>query len=215
MNKEFVFVCSLSILLPLIAGIIRFKKISESYYPLLVLLAIGLANELICYFLFSDKSNAIPTNIYYLIEALMLVWQFRSWRNVLKDKRVYQSLQTALVIAWVIDKIVLKNLHQFTLYFTVLSSLIIVLLSVNQLNWLITNDRKKLIRNPIFIICNAIVFYFSYQVMAEVFYYFAPEQTLKKDIFGILVYVNLAYNIFLFIAILCIPPKRTFLKPLL
>lgn len=193
---------------------IRFKKIPESYYPFLILLAIGLVNELICYFFFSDK-NAIPTNIYYLIEALMLVWQFRSWKNILKDKRVYQSMQIFLIVAWVIDKIVLKNIQQFTLNFTVLSSLIIVLLSVNQLNWLITNDRKKLIRNPIFIICNAIVFYFSYQVMAEVFYYFAPEQTLKKDIFVILVYVNLAYNILLFIAILCIPPKRTFLKPLL
>lgn len=214
MNKLLVFYLSLSILFPFITILIRSRKISESYFPLLLLLLVGVVNELVCYFFFSHKSSALPTNIYFLLEALLLAWQFRNWKHVLQDKTRYTIIQNTLVIVWFVDYIVMQNLDKYTLPFNLFASLLLVLLAVNQLNWLIINDRKNLIKNPIFLICNAVVIYFSYKIVAEVFYYYATEQSIKRNIFVIEVFVNVVFNILLFLAILCITPKKIFTKQL-
>jgi len=214
MNKLLVFYLSLSILFPFLTILIRFRNLSESYFPLFLLLLVGVVNELVCYFFFSHNSSAIPTNIYFLLEALLLIWQFRNWKHVLQNKTRYTIIQVSLAILWFVDYIVLQNLDKYTLPFNLYASLLLVLLAVNQLNWLIINDRKNLIKNPIFLICNAVVIYFSYKIVAEVFYYYATEQSIKRNIFVIEVFVNVVFNILLFLAILCITPKKIFTKQL-
>ncbi|HQE12495.1 MAG TPA: hypothetical protein PLQ78_07085, partial [Flavipsychrobacter sp.] len=65
MNKLLVFYLSLSILFPFLTILIRFRNLSESYFPLFLLLLVGVVNELVCYFFFSHISSALLTNIYF------------------------------------------------------------------------------------------------------------------------------------------------------
>ncbi len=213
MQKAIAFLLSLSILLPLIAGLVRYRKIPASYHPLLYLIGIGFVNELLCYAVFYNNSM-IPVNFYYILEFLLFAWQFHLWKNILRSKKIFYILIGLMTVFWIIDKVVICGFTRFSPLFQVCYSLILVLLSVNQLNWLIVNDRGDIVRHPIFIICISVIIFFSYKVLTEIFYYYAPEKAIKNNIFVIQSYMNVGYNILLALAILCIPQKRTFTLPL-
>lgn len=213
MSRSLAFILSLSILFPLLTGLIRYRNIPVSYRPLIYALGIGLVNEVVCYTLFYSSSNALPTNIYFLCEAMLLTWQFHAWKNTLKQKWAFLLLEGILLASWTIENIVLGRIYDFSPVFQVGYSLILILLSVNQLNWLIVNERGVITRNAVFLICVAIIVFFSYKVLAEIFYYYAPEKIIKNNIFGIESYLNVGYNILLATAISCIPPKRIFILP--
>jgi hypothetical protein len=212
MNKYQAFLLSLSIILPTIAGVVRYRSIPASYRPLIYILLLGLATELTCYLFFYHTSNALPVNIYILFEFLLFTWQFRSWKNILQHKGLFISLITALSSLWVFNNIIMGRINTFNLTFQVVYSLALVLLAVNQLNWLVVNERGLIFRNAKFIVCMAIIVFFSYKAMTEIFYYYAPHNTIKSNIYVIESYLNVAYNIMLTIAIICIPPKNNFIQ---
>ncbi len=214
MNKSDAFVLSLSILIPTVTGLVRYRNIPVSYRPLIYLLLIGLLNELVCYFFFYYTSNAIPTNIYFLCEFLLFTIQFRKWRNILKRDWLYKALLVIMTGLWFFENIILQRINIFSPLFQVSYSFVLILIAVNQLNWLIVNEKNNIISNPIFITCIAIIIFFSYKVLMEVFYYYAPERLIKSNIFAIEIYLNIVYNVILAIAILCIPRKRSFIQPL-
>lgn len=212
MNKYQAFLFSLSILAPAITGVIRYRHIPVSYHPVIYLLLLGLANELTCYLFFYNSSNALPTNIYFLCEFLLFAWQFHNWKNILRIRWLYILLIAGMVSLWIIENIVWGRLFQFSPVFQVTYSLALVLLAINQLSWLVVNDKGRIITNPVFIISIAVIIFFSYKVLTEIFYYYAATDSIKNNIFVIESYLNVGYNIMLTIAIICIPPKRNFIQ---
>lgn len=212
MNKYQAFLLSLSILAPAITGVVRYRKIPASYHPLIYLLLLGLANEIICYLFFYHTSNAVPTNIYFLCEFLLLAWQFRNWKNILRIKWVYRLLMGGMSALWVAENIILGRIAVFSPAFQVAYSLALVLLAINQLSWLVVNDRSRIFTNPVFIIAIAIIIFFSYKVLTEIFYHYAPLSAIKNNIFVIESYLNVGYNILLTIALICVPPKSSFIQ---
>lgn len=212
MNKYQAFLLSLSIIIPTIAGLVRYRNIPASYRPLIYLLLIGLANELICYHYFYNSSNAVPVNIYFLCEFLLFAIQFRLWKNILRHNTLFWLLVGVLTALWLYNNLIMGEITSFNLTFQVVYSLVLVLLAVNQLNWLVVNERGTIIGNPVFIICVAVIIFFSYKVLTEIFYYYAPLNPIKNNIFVIESYLNVAYNIMLAIAIVCIPRKSNFIQ---
>jgi hypothetical protein len=215
MNKSEAFVLSLSILIPLITAVVRHRDLPVSYYPIVYLLALGFLNEIVCYFFFYNTSNAVPTNVYFLCEFLLFALQFRKWKNILKRNGPYRALIISMTALWFVENIILQKIVIFSPLFQVGYSFILILMAVNQLNWLIVNEKNTIMSNPVFIICIAVIVFFSYKVLAEVFYYYAPQSLIKNNIFVLEALLNVAYNILLAIAILCIPRKRDFIQPLL
>jgi len=213
MTKTGAFILSLSILIPMIIGLVRYGLIPVSYRPLLYLLFIGFINEMVCYFFFYNSSNALPTNIYFLCEFLLYALQFRKWKNILRNNWLFKSLVFGMSALWFTENIVFQKIIIFSPLFQVCYSFMLVLIAVNQLNWLIVNEKSNIITNPIFIICIAIIIFFSYKVLTEVFYYYA-QSLIKNNIFVIEECLNVAYNVLLAIAIICIPRKRDFTQPL-
>ena len=214
MDRSTAFILSLSIFIPLITGLVRYGEIPVSYFPLIYLLGIGFVNEVVCFLAFYNSSNAIPTNIYFLLEFIFFAWQFRQWKNILRKKWVYYILLAIMIIIWVTENIIFEKITEFSPLFQVTYSMVLILLSVNQLNWLLVNERGNIIRNPIFLICIAMIIYYSYKVLTEVFYFYAPEKFIKNNIFVMESYINVGYNLLLAIAILCIPRKKIFIQPL-
>lgn len=213
MHKAVAFLLSLSILLPLVAGLVRYRKIPVSYRPLLYLVGLGFITELICYTVF-NKNNAVPVNIYMLLEFLLFAWQFHTWKNILRPQWMLFLLMGGMAALWIVENIIIGQLSVFSPVYQVSYCLILILLAVNQLNWLIVNEKGEILKHPIFIICIAIIIFFSYKILTEIFYHYAPEKAIKNNIFVIESYVNVGYNILLALAIICIPQKRTFTLPL-
>jgi hypothetical protein len=213
MDKSIAFILSLSVFIPLITGLVRYGELPVSYFPLIYLLGIGLINEVVSYLFFYNSTNAIPTNIYFLVEFFFFIWQFRAWKNIIRKNWVHRSLLIVMTAIWVIENVILGRLDEFSPFFQVIYSMLLILLAVNQLNWLLVNERGDIVTNPIFIICIAIIIFYSYKVLTEVFYFYAPENLMKNNIFVIESYVNVGYNVLLAIAILCIPQRRNFIQP--
>src|SRR6185312_11877105 len=103
------------------------------------------------------------------------LWQFKSWKNILKKDWVYYTLIAAICAIWTTENIIFGKLTVFGPAFQISYCMILILLAVNQLNWLLVNERGNIMKNPIFLICIGMIIYYSYKVLTEVFYYYAPE----------------------------------------
>src|SRR5580765_6155860 len=111
MEPVLTFVISQSILFPIIIGLIRFKTIKAEYLPFFLLLIIGVITEGISFLLIEkNTSNAIPTNIFVLIEWLLLTYQFYVWGFLKKKKRVFFLLFSFPILVWIVENLVFRKI---------------------------------------------------------------------------------------------------------
>lgn len=205
------FLLSLSIVFPFTICVLRVKQIPISYYPLCILITIGLINEVINYFFFRS-GNAIPMNTFNLIEYILYCWQFRNWKHILKRISFY-IVTGAMLIYWITDELILEKIATYTSGFLIIYPFVLVLLAVNELNYLVANDHGNILKNAIFIFCMAMIVFYCYKILSEIFYRYAADASLQEKIFGIQMYVNVLFNFLLTLVVLCIPKKRTITLP--
>ncbi|HTI10093.1 MAG TPA: hypothetical protein VL832_16105 [Puia sp.] len=213
MKFVFVFLLSQSILLPIITGLIRFRRLDKGYQPFFLLLLIGFLTELFSFVTMQVyKTNFPVVNIYILIEWIFIAWQFHVWGFLRQRKGAFYSLLILTSLFWIGEYL---WLHQFTailLYFRLLYFSLIVLLSINKINFMITHDNRNLFQNPKFLICIGFIIYFIYMIV----YFWSFQISLfgKSDITGIIIflmaYVNVFTNIIYAIAFLLIPAPQKF-----
>jgi hypothetical protein len=172
------FILSQAIIIPIIVALIRIKKIDRVYYPLLLLLLIGLLSEFVsfaCITLF--KTNAPVIKIYSLIECCIILYQLYLWKNATRYRHMFIVLGLVCVVFWVIETIVFKNINTFSPYFRVFYAFVIVLLCINQINAMMFYQNVALLKNPVFIICLAFIILFLYQIIYEASYYVGSDKS--------------------------------------
>jgi|SRR5882724_6498667 len=208
------FVISQSILIPIIIGLIRFKTIKIEYLPFFLLLIIGVITEGISFLLIErNVSNAIPTNIFVLVEWLLLTYQFYIWGFLKKKKRLFYALCLFPIVVWIVENIFFGKITVFSPYFRILYAFFITLMSITEINFKITHDNKNLFRNPKFIICIGLILFFVYQILYEWAYQIGmiEEPTKLTDtIISLFAYISALANIIFGIAFLVIPTRKEF-----
>lgn len=207
-------ILSFSISIAAILGWIRFKKIKPAYYSFIFLLTIGFVSE-VWGFLLNEfhYSNAIVYNIYTLIEAVLILWQFKQWKIIKFRAKLLKFFLLILWITWIIENFYFSNIYSFGSYFIILYSFLIVLLSIQTLNVLIVQERHSLLENPIFLICSGFLLYFTYSIMVETFWMHGLNRNaaFQSNIYDILVIINLFVNLVYAVAVLWIPTKPKFI----
>jgi hypothetical protein len=191
------FILSESIIIPIIVALIRIKKIDKIYYPLLILLLIGLLSELasfICINVF--KTNAPVIKIYSLVECCIILYQLYLWKNAARYRPMFIGLGLVCVIFWVVETIVFKNINTFSPYFRVFYAFVIVLLCINQINAMMFYQNVTLLKNPVFIICLAFIILFLYQIILEASFFIGSDKSevANKIIMGFS-YINFFINL--------------------
>lgn len=203
-----------SIIIAALLGMIRFKSIASDFHPFLWLIWIGVVNEtLSLVFIYSFGSNAVNSNIYVLIEYGLVLFQFYRWnREYLK---VCRLLAIVGLLIWILDDCLLNNISENNSVFRIFYSVVIVLLSVMEVNRIIINERKMIMGNAIFIICVTFLVYYGCKAFVEVFNAFQMElsKQFNRSMFRILYAANLFSNIMYAISILCMPRKQEFTMP--
>jgi hypothetical protein len=212
LSPFYTFLISQSILLPFLVGLICIRRLGWTYRPFLILLILGALNEPVSY-LFIEKihSNAIPNNIYALVEWLLIAWQFRRWGFLRNQQKLYLGIVVLVSLVWVTEDLFLRQINTFPPYFQIFYCFLIVLLSVNKINFMITYDDRKLYSNPIFLICTGFIIFFIYRIVYEWAYQTSMRASTETAAFVIMLfgYVNALTNIIFAIALLCIPrPPR-------
>ena len=214
-NKDFLFLLSMTILFPFISGLVRVRMISRLYRPFLLLIATGVLTEIISriainYF----RNNNVIINIYSLTECLLIIAQFYYWRYHSRTRRWYPYFGILCIAIWIWENLFFRDgIVEVGSIFRVSEAFILVILSINEINYLLINDNKNLLKNARFLICAGFLVYFLYQILLEGSIYISTQQqgSITARIIEVSSYINAFVNIIYGIAVWYIP-KRTSLQ---
>ena len=206
---------NLLIVIVAIIGLIRYRFIDSAFKPFLVLMWCGAINEIINVIIidYFGGYNILNSNLYYLLESLLLLWQFKSWKMLRQPKFLYHVLITSFILFWAIETILVTKLyHTFNSYFIVFYSLISILLFINMFNRNLVMDRKSVFKNPIFIICFGSIMILTYSLLRELCFLYNisfPENGWNV-MHSIFLFINLFCNTIFGLAILWMPKRQAF-----
>jgi len=206
------FLLSLVIVFPCVSGLIRWKRMRPSYRPFVVLMTIGAITEVLNYVKISviKGNNDLIINVYSIIEYLLIISQFYFWRFNSRTRRWYPYFGAFCLIIWIVENLIIKDIHHVGLVFRVSSSFFIIILSINEINYIIINESRNLLKNARFLICTGFLIYFLYELLFEgSIYVMGKEQnnTIASKIIELSFYVNAVVNIIYGIAVWFIPKR--------
>jgi hypothetical protein len=207
---------SASVIIAAVIAAIRYNKILVAYRPFVFVLWLGVVAELISHWLVLKKiPTAINTNIYVLIESLLILWLFRNWKQRKKDDYKFIALGVFFIVVWVFETLLFKSISEISGYFRMVYSFVFVFLSIDTLNRIVINERKKLLFNGRFIIVSGFLLYFSFKTLIEIFWssYFHFSDQFYVSLYAIIEVVNLITNLIYAYAVIWIPSKQKFTLP--
>lgn len=213
-NFIFKIILGYSSLIAFVIALIRIKNIRADFYPFVLLIFIGLLNEtlsVIC--IYTHNTNAFNSNVYVLIEFLLLLFQFYNW-NGSHIKRYYW-LGIAGAGVWLADNMIIHSITENNSLFRVFYSFAITFLSINQLNKILIFEKGPLLKNAMFIISIGFLVFFGSKAFVESFNVFRVgfSDVFLINIWTILYFVNLVTNLLYAVAMLWIPEKQKFILP--
>jgi hypothetical protein len=212
MNYSVMILFSYSIFIAIALSVIRSRMITSMYYPFILLIWIAGLNEILNHWLMIHKYyNAINSNIYTLLEAMLLLEFFRQTK-MLGRFRVYPFLMLLFAVTWIIDNFWIGTFGiYFNSYFNIIAALPIVFISINIINEILTRERD-ILKNPLFILCTGFIIYFTYRIMVELFYINGKNisKEFTNKVYDIHTWINLFCNLIYAVGILWMQRRKAF-----
>lgn len=206
MNNYLSFLLSLLVLLPLTIGLIRYKRIKNEYRPFLLVIMLAVLSEVFSYITIKlYKNNAVVSNVYYLLECMLLLYQFYRWRFHTNPRPWYWVIPAVYLVVWITENLVFMKITGFSPVFRIGYSFLLVVLSINEINYLITHENRQLFRNARFLICIGFIIYFLYQILFEGSLYVVTNRDISNKIILLSIGVNALANIIYAAAMWFIP----------
>ena len=203
---------ALSIVVPFITAMCRIKVLGKKYRPMVILLTIGLLNEVFSSIVVTYyNNNALNGNLYVLIEYLLIIWQFNRFRVM---SRGFRTFIISLGIGiWLTDNFILHSLTQNNSLFRMLASLCIVYLSMDKASQLLFFNGPVLFKNTDLLICLGFFGFFTIKTYVEIFNTFTIPVKLEfyEGMWTILAIFNFITNILLTFAIICFRQKQEYI----
>lgn len=208
-------ILAISVFVPAIAGLIRFRQISPVYFPFLIIMWLGAFNEtlsqVIIYF---GYYNIYNFNLYQIIEAFLILWFFYTVQ-LFPNRLTYNIIAFSFVVAYLIDNIFFSGFHYFNSHFRIFYSVVVVLMSIHLINQLLISERSNLLKHPVFLICAAFLLFFTLTIITEVFWVYGKHlsKVFRLGMQDIFAWSNGICNIIYAIAILWMPRRHSFSLP--
>ncbi|WP_132053559.1 hypothetical protein [Pseudocnuella soli] len=199
-----------SILLPAITGLVCYRRINPVYFPFLLLMWLGLLNEVVSLTVISlGFYNYYNFNLFHLVETLLIIWQFKNLR--LFEHRTFFILSLS-TIGWFITEAAISGLNAFYSYFYIYCAVLIVFLSMHMINKLLVTERSNLFKNAVFLFCCAFIIFFTASIVTEVFWLYGTQlsKEFRSGMQAIFGWSNCICNIIYAFAILWMPRKLAF-----
>ncbi len=213
MNIEMALAFSLSIWIAALLSLARFHSIRKEYLPFVLLVWLAALTEIITLILLNKGlPNIISSNVYNLLEALLLLIFFNKLGVFESRKVVYYVLLATFAVTWVLDNFVFHPFGTaFNSYFIIVYSAPVVILGIHTINGLLIKE-KKILRNAAFFICLALIIYFTYNIIIETFYLYGLQLSGKvtAKIYDIHSWINLLCNLIDALAILWMRKKQAY-----
>lgn len=202
-----------SIVICVVISIFRLRVIDKKFYPIIFFIWVCFFNEIA-----SDinalifRNNAINTNLYDLLFTISLVGQFHVWKVLGSGRRFYFLIVSAVFFVWVLTNFYFSNLWVFNSYSYLFHFILIVFLSVRLLGQNPFANYGFEMGRVIFLFCLALTIKFASSILVEIFWIYGltSSDLFLINIYTIITFVNLVFNILLFIAVFLIPKRREY-----
>jgi hypothetical protein len=187
------------------------KKVLKDFYPFIILLWLGLLNETISLaFIYTRQGNAINSNIFTLVEFLLILYQFYRW-DLLRpvDYLIFAVMLTGV---WIADNFWLNSITDNNSLFRFVYSMSILLLCLRQIARIIILQDMWFKGNAVFLICITFIFFYTFKVWVESFnmLHLGLSETFRSKLWLTLNVVDLITNLSLTVAVTWMPTKQRF-----
>jgi hypothetical protein len=192
---------------------VRFSRIAPAFYPFLICIWLGCLNEIISIVLaYMGYFTMVNNNIYVLAESMLIVFQLVKWGALGKFYRAGIWIMVLMLCIWLAENVFVFSLNGLSSYYRLFYSVVIVLLSIQVNNRLILTEKKLLIKNSMFLVCLGFIFYFTYKILAEIFWLYGLKASpgFRENVFSIMVWINFLVNLIYAFAVLWMPAKQRF-----
>lgn len=212
MSAFLIFILSLSIGFPVITSLIRYKVASKDIHFLIIYFVLGFLNECFYYFCGNIKIGNIGSNIFLLVEFLLLLFQLKHWGLYQQKNRFYGLLLLGLFM-YLITFLYYQSIVEFNSIFIIFSNFTIVLGCIDQVNKQFMESDISLLKNHRVIISFSLILFFSMCILVESFFIFKLKLSADflHHVFTIKIFLNLIIHLVIALAILWIPKKKIFL----
>jgi len=217
MIEAFHFILSLSIVFALILGIVRFKNIDSSYYPLIYNAAFAFTIEILVQILMQGGHVSvleISLNIFSFIDFFLFAWLFHNWGLFSRNRKTFIYLVGGFFVAWLVTAFIMGGLTSPNYLFRIIYSFALIFFSVSTFNKVVVNDRGSIFKNPKFWICIGIIIFYAFFILVCVTRYslfkYQVSLIFRVRLQEIGTYSNLLVNLLYAVAILWIPRKKNF-----
>ena len=213
-NFPFNLFLTYSILLPAVAGIIRYKSVLKDFRPFFWLLWLGVLNETISVVsIYTVRSNTVNSNIYVFLEFGLILLLYYRWNE--RRVRKFIVLGAVGLLVWLCDNIFINHINDNNSLFREFYSLILVFLSIDVINRILVYDMTEVYKNAMFLIAITFAFYYGFKVYVESFnvLHIGLSRGMLTSLWKILYFVNVVANLIFTIAVLCMPKKQKFIMP--
>jgi hypothetical protein len=209
------FILSQSILLACVIGLFRWNNMGTTFRPFLIYCFLDCLTEITVFVLIVKRINpCFIINIYLLLSSLLLLWQFGNWFIFSKKSKILQGLAIIFLIVWGVDYFILHQLSDNSGFFRIVYSFILVMLSITCLNKLITLVDGNILKDSRFLICVALIVFFTFNIFIEIIYFNSSSSIIfKENVFDIKRIINVFANLVFALAVLWIPKKKNFMMP--
>jgi hypothetical protein len=176
---------------------------------------LGTLNEILSYIVVNILflHNILNYNLFLIIDALLLFWQFEKWGLFGNNKKIAGFIYFVFSLFWMLENIFISKFNAgFNSYFRIFSSSLIVIMSIAMLNKIIMIEKKPLIRDSIFIVSGVLIVLFTYAFLTEAFIIYGVNMNafFSTNIYFIFNFVNFGCNILFALAIWYMPKKQAF-----
>jgi hypothetical protein len=158
------------------------------------------------------KTNAVVINIYSLAECMVILYQFYWWRENKLSRKWISAIAIVCFCIWFSENIIAGYIFNFRPVFRISYAFFLVLISINEINYLITHENRRLLTNARFMICLAFLIFFLYQILLEASFFIITKESsvVSNKIIELAVYINLVVNMLYGVAVWQIPRKNSF-----
>lgn len=203
-------VSAFSVLLPLAVALWKRGPLWRKFPLLIVFVLMGGISDLASYAAIKLRgNNIVVSNVYQLLEFMLLVLMFERWRDKRNSCFHYSILCTGIVL-WVSDFFMIHSITDYSSLFRVAGSILLVFMCTDQINFTILNRCDSIIRSRM-LVKAGLVAYFFYKAFIESFDLFGSDVLYPYSLqfWYIQCGLSILLNVLIAIAFLCYRSKPT------
>jgi len=213
MNPGLEFILSMSIVFPLILGIVRWKVIDTAYYPFIYNLLAVLLVEIIIKLL-NHSTNVIKSvNIFSLVDFCLFAWLFHNWGLFNGNRKIFLLIIAGISVVWAYTSFFVTGFQHMNNLYLLIYSAALIFFSVTTFNKIVVHQRINIFTNARFWICIGIIIFYSFFILTRATDLSTGvlkhvSKSFKDNLQLINTYSNLLVNLLYAVAVIWIPRKK-------